>query len=168
MRPKLPRPRLASAAIVVLTFLSGGAAIAKSPGEFLQDAIKGDNSEVALGRLATKSAASPGVRQYGETLMPDHAQAKKEAAAVARQIGMQVPDELNTEAKKEMNKLNGESGSKFDKEFVSYMIKDHTKDISEFQKQAGSGTGPTAELAKKQLPALRKHLDMAKSLESKL
>jgi|SRR4051812_8603183 len=157
------------AAIVVLTSLPVGNALAKSPNEFIQDAIKGDNSEIALGNLAATSASSQGVKEFGETLAADHGKAKKEAAAVATKMGVEPPGGLKTEAKTELDRLNALSGSNFDQEFVEYMIKDHQKDISDFQKQAKSAaSGPTAELAKKQLPTLRKHLRIAKSLEHKL
>ena len=39
------------------------------------------------------------------------------------------------------------------------MVKDHKKDIAEFQDQADSVSGPTADMAAKQLPTLKKHLE---------
>jgi putative membrane protein len=45
------------------------------------------------------------------------------------------------------------------------MVKDHTKDISDFRK-ASKMTGPAGELAKATIPTLEKHLAMAKRLES--
>jgi putative membrane protein len=56
------------------------------------------------------------------------------------------------------------SGAEFDSEFVQYMVTDHRKDIQEFEAQANS-SAKTRSLAAQQLPALRKHLEMALSLE---
>jgi putative membrane protein len=43
------------------------------------------------------------------------------------------------------------------------MVKDHRKDIADFQKEARKG-GPAGDLAKQTLPVLRKHLAMAERL----
>ncbi len=131
---------------------------------FLTDAIKGDNSEVQLGQLAQQKGASQGVKEFGQTLVTDHGKAKEQAAQLAQQAGMQVPDGIKDGAKQEMTKLQGLSGADFDKEFASYMVQDHKKDIDKFQQQA-NGTGPTAQLAQQSLPTLKKHLQMAQSLQ---
>lgn len=120
-----------------------------------------------LGKLAANKADNQGVKDFGNTLATDHGQAKEEAAAVARQMHAKVPDSMKREARREERKLQGMSGAAFDKEFVSFMIKDHKKDISEFERQAKSRDKAPAELAKKQLPTLQKHLEMAQSLQSK-
>ena len=68
------------------------------------------------------------------------------------------------EARAEYAKLQHLSGRAFDREVRRYMIDDHRKDISEFKEQAQSGDRRTAELARMQLPVLRKHLRIAESL----
>jgi len=58
------------------------------------------------------------------------------------------------------------SGVAFDREFVSYMVEDHRKDIADFKKEASNDKGPADRLAQKQLPTLEKHLKIAQSLSS--
>eukprot|EP01035_Chromulina_nebulosa_P014559 gene14559-19263_t len=53
-----------------------GPALAQNDKAFLRDAIKGDNSEIALGKLAADKGASEGVKSFGMTLATDHAKAK--------------------------------------------------------------------------------------------
>ncbi|CDX28689.1 putative outer membrane protein [Mesorhizobium sp. ORS 3359] len=137
---------------------------AKSDGDFLKDAIKGDNSEVMLGKLAQKNGGKA-VKSFGHTLQKDHAKAKRQAAALARKLGVDVPGDLTDEAIQEQQKLQGLSGAAFDNEFAPYMVSDHQKDVSEFEDEAKSGQGDVANLAKKTLPTLRKHLKLAQSLE---
>jgi putative membrane protein len=60
------------------------------------------------------------------------------------------------------------SGNAFDKEFVRYMVKDHTKDIAMFQNEAKNGAGEASELAQKTVPVLQKHLETAQALAKKL
>ena len=143
---------------------ASSAAFAAPNTTFLKQALMGDNSEIQLGQMAEKSGATDGVRTFGQTLSTDHAKAKANALPVAKAHGVAATTAVKPEAKAEMDKLSKLSGAAFDREFVSYMIKDHKKDIAEFQEQARSGDRSTAALAKKTLPDLQKHLAMAQKL----
>ena len=57
-------------------------------------------------------------------------------------------------------------GWAFDREVRQYMINDHHKDISDFRKQVRSGDRWTSDLARRQLPALEKHLRLAQSIRA--
>ena len=144
--------------------LASTAAAAAPPAKFLSDAIKGDNSESRLGALIASRGSSVAVRSYGRTLHRDHSQARVQASAVARRMGVPVPREMMPEAKAEYSKLQRLHGAEFDREVRRYMIDDHQKDISDFEDQAKSGDRRTATLARAQLPTLRKHLRLAKAL----
>jgi putative membrane protein len=141
-----------------------GPAAAKPAQAFIREAIKGDNSEVELGRMAAQHATRPDVRAFGDTLAQDHGRARQQAVAVAGKLGVTPPRDVMPEAAKERQKLQGLSGAAFDREFVSYMVKDHKKDIQAFEAQAHE-TGPTADLATQTLPTLRKHLQTAERLQ---
>jgi putative membrane protein len=143
-----------------------GVALAAPAQDFLKKAIQGDNSEMRLGALAAQKGASAGLRDFGRTLQTDHAKAKQDAVAVARTVGMAPPSDMTPEASAEYGKLKGLSGAAFDHEFASYMVKDHKKDIADFESQAKSGDARTATLAKQTLPSLRKHLTMAERLSA--
>ena len=157
----------ASAALAVATLLTG-TALAESPDKFVKEAIRGDNSEVMLGNLAAEQASSQDVKDFGRTLATDHGKAKDEAVSVAQQLNVAPPDGMKDEAKEEMAKLTEMSGNAFDDEFVAYMVKDHEKDISDFEEQADFDNGPAGDMAEKQLPTLKKHLQIAQSLQSKM
>ena len=142
------------------------ATLAKTEKEFITDAIKGDNSEIALGQLAVSKSPSEPVKAFGQTLIDDHSKAKAEASAVAMKVGVSPPGEISPEAQTAMTKLKGLSGRDFDKEFTRVMVEDHQKDIAEFKKEADGGHGAVQQLAAQTLPTLEKHLQMAKSLSS--
>jgi putative membrane protein len=155
--------------LVALTVI-GAAALAGSaqakPGggrHFLEDALKGDNSEMMLGALASERGESPDLRRYGQTLRDDHAQAREQVVPLARRAGVAITDQAAPEARQEKRKLERLHGRAFDREFASYMVKDHRKDIAEFEAEA-RGRGPTADLARQTLPTLRKHLAMAQEI----
>ena len=156
---------LVTAAVVMVGLESG--AFAKSntdEKEFIMDAIKSDNSEIALGRLATGKAATDGVCQFGQTLLTDHGKGKEEATAVGAKLGVNPTEKMMPDAEEEMTKLKSLSGANFDKEFARYMIKDHEEDIAKFQKEAEQGSSEAADFARKTIPTLQKHLDMAQAL----
>jgi putative membrane protein len=152
--------------LAVLAGCSATSAFAKSDAAFLTKAMKGDNSEIALGKLAVQKGDEKDVRSFGHTLVSDHRNAKRDAAAVAKQLGVPVTGKLTDEAKQERSKLQSLNGQAFDREFVSYMVSDHKKDISEFKDEAASGKGAVPQLAQKTLPTLRKHLHIAESLRT--
>jgi len=132
--------------------------------DFLKTAIKGDNSEIRLGELAARNGARPAVREYGQTLVADHAKAKAEAGRLARQLAVNVPAGAMLKADAEYVKLKVLSGRSFDREFVGYMIRDHQHDIHDFAAFARTHKGPVGDLAQMQLPTLKKHLRLAEDL----
>ena len=156
---------VALTALLALTTTSAFAA--KSAEEFIKDAIQGDNSEVMLGQLAQDKAGSQKVREFGQMLVTDHSRAKEEASSVAKTLGVTPPDQPTTRAQDEQTKLSKLSGDGFDKEFASYMVTDHEKNINEFQDQANAKQGPTSDMAAKQLPTLQNHLAMAQAIAQK-
>ena len=141
--------------------------VSASAKSFLTDAIKGDASEIKLGQLAEKNGGSSGVKDFGKTLVTDHTKAEQQAKATAEQVGVNAPAEPTNSAQQEYDKLAKMKGADFDKEFVSHMVKDHKKDIANFQKQADAKNGPVSQLAQQQLPTLQKHLQIAQSLQKK-
>lgn len=142
---------------------SNGAATAIDAA-FVTDAMKGDNGEVAIGKLAQAQASSQAAKDFGAMLATDHGAHKDKVAALASANGIPVTDDPSEEGKANLDKLKGLKGTEFDKAFKAAMIDDHQKDIAKYEKQASSGDSETATLAKDTLPTLRKHLSTAQAL----
>jgi putative membrane protein len=137
-----------------------------TPDSHAAHAMKGDNSEVKLGKLAAKQGGSAGVREFGDMLVADHGKAKVKVAALARGMNVPTTEETKAEADAEYAKLQGLSGDAFDKEFVAYMVEDHKKDIAKFKDEANSDDpAPVTRLAADTVPELEKHLSKAQSLQ---
>lgn len=141
---------------------------ADSPQHFLRQAIRGDSSEIMLGRLAERRAATGDVRDFGRTLQSDHAKARNQAMEVARRMHISFNRSPTGVADNEAVRLRRMRGRDFDREFVRYMVNDHRKDVSDFRDEARDRHGPAGQLAARQLPTLRKHLDMALSLQNRM
>jgi putative membrane protein len=57
----------------------------------------------------------------------------------------------------------------FDKDYMAAMVKDHEKDVAEFEKEAKDGSDPDVKAwASKTLPTLKKHLELAKAAQAKV
>jgi putative membrane protein len=131
---------------------------------FVAEAMKGNNSEVAMGQMAQQMGQSQAVKDYGKMLATDHAAANDQLKALATKAGLPLTDDLTAEAKTGSAKLKALSGAAFDKEFKTMAVADHEKDIAKYEAQAKSPTRDTAAYATATLPTLKKHLEAAKKL----
>jgi len=132
---------------------------------FMHKAIEGNLAEIKVGRLAQQKGASEGVRQFGTVLEQDHSTANSQAMTAVSSMGITPPSAPSAKERAEYRHLASLSGSQFDKAFVKAMVKDHKKDIAVYMKEAKASSGPAASYAQASLPTLRKHLQLAESLE---
>jgi putative membrane protein len=153
------------AIVAGLAMIIPAGAMAANSNDFLNDAIKGDNSEIQLGQLAEQKAEDPKVRDFGKTLAADHTKAKELASKAAGASGANPLSETDQQGQQEYSKLSGLSGKAFDQEFVRYMAEDHSQDVQKFEQEANAKNGESSKLAARELPTLREHLKMARSLE---
>jgi putative membrane protein len=89
-----------------------------------------------------------------------------ELKSIAIQSKITLPADMpksDTETYAQLSKL---SGAEFDKAYANEMVKDHEKDVAEFQKEAMSGKDPALkEFAAKTLPTLESHLQQAREMQ---
>jgi putative membrane protein len=109
---------------------------------FLRKAAEGGIAEVKLGQLAAQKASSDDVKTFGQKMVDDHTKLSLEIAQVADSMGVMLPKSMNKEDQAEYAKLNALSGNDFDIEYLSFMVKDHHKDLHEFRMEAASPTDP--------------------------
>jgi putative membrane protein len=107
---------------------------------FLRKAAVGGLAEVKLGQLATQKGSSDDVKAFGQKMVEDHTKMNLEIAQVADSMGVMLPKSLNKEDQAEYDKLNGLSGNEFDIEYLTFMVRDHHKDLHEFRMEAASPT----------------------------
>ncbi|MFP5284498.1 MAG: DUF4142 domain-containing protein [Thermoanaerobaculia bacterium] len=135
---------------------------------FIHEAAAGGMMEVELGRLAAERAASPEVKAFGQRMVTDHGKANQQLMTIAASKGMTLPRELPAGMQRERDLLARMSGAEFDRMYMHHMVKDHKKDVAEFEKQAEKGTDLAVRtFAQQTLPTLREHLTLAESLAAK-
>ena len=110
---------------------------------FLRKAAVGGIAEVKLGQLAAQKGSSEEVKAFGQKMVDDHTQLNLEIAQIADSMGVMLPKSMSKEDQAEYDKLSALSGDDFDIEYLSFMVKDHHKDLHEFRMEAASPTDPT-------------------------
>ncbi len=143
---------------------SGADKLSSADQKFVKDAAEANLMEVELGKLAEQKAASPQVKEFGRQMEQDHGKAEQELQQLAASKNVQLPQKLEGKHKATVDRLSKLSGEKFDREYMKTMIDDHKEDVSKFQQEASQAKDPDVKnFASKQVPTLKKHLEMAQS-----
>jgi putative membrane protein len=147
---------------------SGSSQLSAMDKHFVRKAAEGGMAEVELGKLATQKASSDDVKKFGQRMVDDHTKANDQLKQLAQQKGIDLPTEPDSKDKATMKRLEKLSGEQFDKAYMSDMVKDHTKDVSEFQKASNAAKDPDVKnFASQTLPTLQDHLKQAKGIAPK-
>jgi len=137
--------------------------------KFLTDAAKGGMLEVELGKLAADKATNPDVKAFGQRMVDDHTKANDKIKQIAAEKGVTLPTELGVMDKHTVDKLEKESGADFDRLYVSTMVKDHKKDVSDFKHESKAAKDSAVKaFASQTLPTLEHHLKLAESAANKV
>ena len=124
---------------------------------FMKKAARGGMMEVAMGRLAEQKAQSEDVKSFGKRMVTDHSKANDELKKIAAQKNVKLPAKEPT--------VSWSS----DKAYMDMMVKDHEKDLAEFQEEAKSGSdADVKKFADDTAKVVQEHLDLAKQTQSKL
>jgi putative membrane protein len=145
------------------------ASVSDTDKSFMAKAAQGGMAEVALGQISATKAASNDVKDFASRMVNDHGKANDELKQLAASKGVTLPADLDAESKKTSDDLSKRTGKAFDKAYMSAMVKDHEKDVAEFQKESSSAQDPDLKnWVTKTLPTLQDHLKMAKQINAKL
>ena len=170
----MPMKKLTAAVVSGLIAVAAGVSLAEDTGltpadrEFINKAAQGNQMEVAAGKLAEQRALDPAVKQFGQRMVSDHTAANEALKKVADLKQMPLTESLPDEDQTALGKLEGLNGTDFDKEYSKMMVKDHTTDIGEFEKEISRKDvdAHVKTYAQQMLPTLKQHLAMAKRLHS--
>ena len=135
--------------------------------KFVRDAAQGGMLEVKLGELAKEKGANQTVKQFGDRMIKDHSKANDKLKELATQKGVTLPTQLTRREESELERFQKLSGKEFDKAYAAHMVKDHHKDITEFQDAAKSAQDSDVKnFAQQTLPTLEDHHKLAQEMES--
>ncbi len=137
---------------------------APSPKTFVEKAAQDGMTEVELGKVALEKSQNPEVRNFAQRMVTDHGKANSELATLAKQKGIDAPKKLDAEHEAMVKNLKAKDGASFDSEYSHHMNMDHSKAISLFEAASKSPDKDLAGFAKKTLPTLKEHKEMAGKL----
>ena len=136
---------------------------------FLKKAAEGQQAEIAMGRLASERAGDEKVKQFGALMMEDHRKASKEIQLLALKEGVVLPTELTSKHQDKREEFAQLAGDAFDRAYIRYMLRDHRKDVKEFERQAKAIKDPQVQRwAEGTLPLLKQHLQTAQRIASSI
>jgi putative membrane protein len=140
--------------------------LARADRKFIENAAKGGLFEVEVAKLAESKASDAAVKDFAKMLADQHTNANSELTQLANSKGVELPAAPGFMQRHSVNSLAKRSGADFDKHFVSEVgIKDHQKDIKEFEKASKDVKDPDVKaFIDKTLPTLREHLAQAQKL----
>ena len=134
-----------------------GSKLSSADKTFMMNAAKGGMMEVEMGKVAAQNAQSADVKKFGNRMVTDHSKANNELMALAKEEGVSLPG------------AKAPGKWKSDKDYMDMMVKDHEKDLAEFQKEAQNGTDPDVKaFAAKGAKMVSSHLKMAQETQAKV
>jgi putative membrane protein len=145
------------------------AAVTDQDKQFLTMAAQSDFNEINLSKLAETKATNPQVKAFAHKMVADHTALEAKMKPFATAWGLTPPTSFDADHQAEYDKLNGLSGSDFDKEYMDAMVTDHHKALDAFTSEANTTTDAkfkTAVMNGKSVVAA--HTTMADDLKAKL
>jgi putative membrane protein len=143
--------------------------LSESDYRFLEKAARGGMEEVELGQLAQQKGTSQEVRNFGQRMVADHTKLNNELKQIASQKGATLPTQLSHHENSSIQHLQNATGADFDKTYSKDMVKDHQKDLKEFQSAAQKVTDPDLRtFAQKAVATLQEHLSLAENIENNI
>ena len=141
--------------------------LSESDYRFLESAARGGMEEVELGQLAQQKGTSQPVRSFGERMVTDHTKLNNELKQIAGQKGALLPTRTSHHENSTLEHLQNATGADFDKAYAKDMVKDHRKDLKEFQNAEKTLSDPDLRaFAQKAVVILQEHLSTAENLDA--
>jgi putative membrane protein len=135
---------------------------------FVTKAIQNGMTEVELGKLTQSRATDPAVKKFGAEMVKDHEKANAELSSIAKSKGLEVPTQLDGEHATVMHRMSAKPASEFDSEYGKQMLEAHEAAITLFSDAAALRDKELVAFAKKTLPTLKHHQQMAGMLPARM
>lgn len=134
--------------------------------KFVEKCMASNQMEIQMGKLGQQQGQNPQVKALADALVRDHTQAQQKLQQIAstKSITQDHKGGDHQKHQQHLDKLKGQTGAEFDKEFVRMALKHHKKDIQEFEKaQTQLNDTELKSFITETLPKLRQHQQMAQA-----
>jgi len=132
---------------------------------FMMYAARDGLFHVEAGKLAAQRGSSEDVKKFGQHAIEHHSQINDELMQLAKTKGVTLPKAMDKKERESIDKLAKLTGPAFDKAYIEMETKHHSKDLSDFQKEAKGGKDADVKAwAVKTIPTIEEHLKMLRDL----
>lgn len=140
--------------------------LARADAAFLKEAAENNHAEIEGSNLALQKATNPQTKAFAQRMLDDHGKTGQELASLAAAKGVDLPKEASMLQKAKLKLLNMANAADFDRMYgESIGVNAHADTIDLFRKAAAEAKDPDVKaFATRTLPALQRHLDMARQL----
>ena len=160
---------LVALSLCVVAGMAVAADLDKEEKDFLTKISDSGTAEIAFGRMAADRAENLRVKQFGQRMMADHQKVGMEVKQLALKQGIDLPRPMLQEQKDQAAKFSQLSGKEFDRAYMSYMLKEHVKEVIEFEHGGKMlKDQEIREWVTATLPRLDEHLTLAKNIAADL
>jgi putative membrane protein len=142
--------------------------LSQSDQTFVKEAADAGLTEVRMGELAQKQAASASVKEFSSMMIKDHNAANEELRNFGAKNGITLPTDLCSDCRRKYNGLVEYKGAAFDKKYMEQMVADHRDVVLRFERQSKDGNNKELkDWARTKLQTLKHHLSMAEDVAQK-
>lgn len=129
--------------------------------KFMTMSAQTDMAELQLSNIALQKSSDDKVKTLAQKLIDDHTKSSTAMKQLAQQKGVTLPDQTDPKHLALATKLQGESGEKFDKDFIASNLADHKKVVKAYEAESSKGTDPDVKgFATQFLPPVQQHTQM--------
>ena len=140
-----------------------------STADFVKMVAISDMFEVESSKLALEKKVAAD-QAFAQRMIHDHTQTTEQLKHLVHsgKVKEHLPAELDNPHKQMLEKLRGESGADFSKDYNEMQLNGHKEAVALFEDYAKSGDNPALKSwAAKTLPHLQEHLAMAEKLSQR-
>ncbi len=122
---------------------------------------------VKIAGFGVKKTERADIKAFAEMLVTEHTKSNEELAKLAATKGVELSTVIDPEQAETYQKLEKQSGTDFDKEFLATIVSGHKKCVSNFEEASQEAKDNDLKVwADKMLPTLKTHLAKARELSS--
>jgi putative membrane protein len=109
---------------------------ATSDAEFLARALRVNEIELTLGRMAAERGSTPDVKAMGAKMVQNHNKLGWQLTDQAQRLGFDVAPELSADQRSTVDRLASLSGSAFDNSFKETVDEGHVQELAMYRGEA--------------------------------
>ena len=143
--------------------------VSKDDSNYAVEVANGVMMEVKMGKMVEQKATQQNIKDFGAKMVEDHGKDVNMLKAIAIKKNISLPDSVGGKQQSKYNDLSKESGAKFDKDYVDFMVSDHKEDIKTALDAIKNVKDPELNsFALKSIPVLKEHLIMISKIQSNM